>query len=207
MDRHQPSLKVCALQAAPGYPSKPECELECHAGGTCLYMWVWGNTSRRGEISFFVASTPLFKAVLLSLSSVSSCVLTAPLLSPPPPLQEQPSSYSAWLLSPEAAKFNLSVQLIQLISKTQQIREASIAISITTHVEWSSFSEEDTPLLFPCSYFINMEETVEAIIKLESHTMGSILERCWQGLQSFANFSQSFHSFQCGFFTGLNLED
>lgn len=33
-----------------------------------------------------------------------------------------------------------------------------------------------------------MEETVNCIIKLESHIMGSVLERCWQDLQSFANF-------------------
>lgn len=54
---------------------------------------------------------------------------------------------------------------------------------------------------------MNLEETVTGIIKLESHIMASVLERCWQGLQTFANFAQSFHSFQCGFFTKLNLED
>lgn len=31
-----------------------ECEMQCHAGGTYLYLWVWGNTARRAELSFFV---------------------------------------------------------------------------------------------------------------------------------------------------------
>lgn len=105
-----------------------ECEMECYAGGTCLYLWVWGNTSKTAELSSFVASTPLQDCASVSVLC-SFCVLTVPLLSFPSPLQKQPSSYSVWLLTREVAKFNLSVQLIQLISKIQQIRELALQSS------------------------------------------------------------------------------
>lgn len=131
------------------------------------------------------------------------------------------SSSVPFFPSAEAARQLLSLTTqprgskIQFISSINSINKQNstdqrtgIAINITTHVaKRSSFSKGDMPLLFPCSYFINMEETIKGIIKLRSHIMGSVLERCWQGLQSFVNFPQSFQSFQCGFFTKVNLGD
>lgn len=102
-------------------PPKPDCG---RWDGT-LCRW---SLSPPGSEGF-----PPGRAVLSSLgaltfsSGLCFCVSTAVRLpSPTSPLQRQPGPYPAWLLSPETAKFNLSVQLIQLISKIQQIRELAL---------------------------------------------------------------------------------
>lgn len=95
-----------------------ECGMACHAGGACLHVSE-GVPPRRAVLSCLVALT--------FCSGLCFCVSVAVQLLPLTyPLQKQPGPYSARLLSPEAAKFILSIQLNQLVRKIQQMRELAL---------------------------------------------------------------------------------